>query len=227
MELDRKFRLARLWSNKELRKIAPLFSGEIVNVSAGEDVDKEGNYYESYFINKTSYYLTNYSPGSFRGYQGRYNEYLLDLTGKVPQELNQKFDVVFNHTTLEHIYDVNTAFSNLCRLSKDIVIIVVPFCQIQHENEGYEDFWRFTPTCLRRLFQKQGFTVVYEAANKDFNAAVYLFFVAARDSLKWQNKIPPYEPVKVAGEWIGVTFSQKFSLPSSPLLWLRKKFVAH
>ncbi len=220
MELDRKFRLARLWSNKELRKIAPLLSGEIVNVSAGEDVDKEGNCYESYFINKTNYYLTNYSPGSFRGYQGRPNEYLIDLTGEVPQELQQKFDVVFNHTTLEHIYNVKTAFANLCILSKDIVTIVVPFCQIQHENEGYEDFWRFTPTCIRYLFQEQGFEVVYEAANQDFNAAVYLFFVAARDSVKWQNKMPSYEPIKVAGKWIGSPLQQH----NSKKIWSRWKF---
>lgn len=220
MGVDRKFRLPRLWSNKELRKIAPLFSGEIVNVSAGEDVDKEGNYYESYFINKKNYYLTNYSPGSFRGYQGRDNEYLVDLTGKVPQELSNKFDVVFNHTTLEHIYDVNTAFSNLCKLSKDVVIIVVPFCQIQHENEGYEDFWRFTPTCVRRLFEKEGFKVVYEAANQDFNAGVYLFFVAARDPLKWQNQMPPYEPIKIAGQWIGAP-----KLKNKNKIWNRFKML--
>ena len=203
MAIDRQFRLARRWSNRQLRKVAPLFEGEIVNVSAGEDVDKEGATYDAYFTNKLGYYLTNWAPGSYRGYEGRENEYLLDLTGELPPELERRFDVAFNHTTLEHIYEVRTAFANLCRLSKDVVILIVPFSQVQHESKDFADFWRFTPPCLHRLFGENGFEVVYEAANNHFNAAVYLFFVAARDPAKWRDKMPAYEPVRTAGERIG------------------------
>ena len=64
----------------------------------------------------------------------------MDLAVPLPVELENQFDVVFNHTTLEHIFDIFTAFQNLCRLTKDILIIVVPFLQEQHENFG--DYWR-------------------------------------------------------------------------------------
>jgi len=201
--IDRKFRLARIWSNRELAKVGYLFEGAVVNVSAGNDEDKEGNTYAVYFPNCHAYCLTNYNPGSFRGYQGREYEFLVDLNKELPNNLVGKFDVVFNHTTLEHIFDVPTAFRNICLLSRDIVIMVVPFAQIQHENDAYKDFWRFTPTCMYRLFEDNGFQVVYEAANNDDNAAVYLFFIASKYPQNWLGKMPEYTRVYPAGEWIG------------------------
>ena len=41
---------------------------------------------------------------------------------------------MFNHTTLEHIFEVNTAFDNMCAMSNDVVILVLPFAQVQHET---------------------------------------------------------------------------------------------
>lgn len=201
--IDRRFRLARHWSNTELRRIAHLFSGYIVNVSAADDTDKEHGRYESYFINRQSYLVTNYGSNTFRGYKDREGEIFLDLTGKLPPELIQRFDVVFNHTTLEHIFDVQIAFSNLCDLSRDILIIVVPFAQVQHDHEDFKDYWRFTPACLRTMFEQRGFTVVYESATPFKNCAVYLFFVGARDAAKWSAQLPTYEPLSQSGSWIG------------------------
>ena len=202
-EVDRKFRLARIWSNSELRKVAPLFTGKIANVSAGDNFDKEGSAYDSYFTNKEEFWLTNYEPGSYRGYQGRENELLIDLTKALPKDLEERFDVVFNHTTLEHIFDVFTAFANLCKLTKDVVIVIVPFAQEQHENEGYLDYWRFTPTCLRKLFRINNMEVMYESANNDFNAATYLLFVGSKQAEKWQGKLPAYTAIENAANWIG------------------------
>jgi len=201
--IDRKFRLARIWSNDELKKFAHLFEGKIINVSAGENIDKQGSSYDQYFKNATEFWLSNYSPGSFRGYEGRPNEHLIDLEKPLNEELRGTYDVVFNHTTLEHIFDVFIAFKNLCDLSKDVVIVVVPFAQEQHENDGYLDYWRFTPTCIKELFKRNGFSVVYEASNNDFNAGTYLFVIASRESEKWENKFPIQTPEKNAANWIG------------------------
>ena len=207
--IDRQFRLARIWSNVELRKIASLLEGDVVNVSAGEDADKEGDYYQGYFTNAQSYTITNWNAGQFRGFQNLPNEILLDLTAPLPSELNRRFDVVFNHTTLEHIFDVQIAFANLCAMTRDVLIVVVPFAQVQHENAGYQDFWRFTPTCMRRLFAGNGLTVLYEACNHDENAATYLFFVGARQANQWQNRMPSFTPIQLAGEWIGANAEPK------------------
>ena len=46
------------------------------------------------------------------------------------------FDVAYNHTTLEHIYGVHKAFANICRMTKDVVIIVLPFLQQYHAEYG-------------------------------------------------------------------------------------------
>lgn len=199
--MDRKFRLARVWSNQELRKVASLFGGDIVNISAWDDRDKEGGYYQDYFVHKERYYYTNYYGE--RGWQGGDNEYFLDLEQELPKELKHRFDVVFNHTTLEHIFDVRKAFHNLCLASRDVVIVVVPFCQVQHEKDSYLDFWRFTPTCLRYLFKENGLEVIYEAQSKDENAAIYLLFIGSRSPQKWKQLMPVYEKIKECGQWIG------------------------
>ena len=60
----------------------------------------------------------------------------IDLATKLPDEFRQKFNVVFNHTTIEHVYDIHAAVRNLCDLSSDIVIFVVPFKQDVHYDEG-------------------------------------------------------------------------------------------
>ena len=205
--MDRKFRLARLWSNQELRKIGGLFDGKVVSVSAGENIDKEGSTYDTYFPQAAEFWITNHAPGLFRGHAGRPDELLLDLRQPISAELAGSFDVVFNHTVLEHVFEIETAFATLCRLSRDIVIVVVPFAQAEHENAGYQDYWRFTPGCLRRLFESNGLDVVYEAESPHRDAAIYLFFVGARHPERWRDRMPPYGRVENAGAWIGTPIS--------------------
>jgi hypothetical protein len=207
-----RFRRPRVWSNRQLKRFAKFFQGDVVNVSAGDDVDKEGAHYKDYFTNAISYSLTNYGGASYRGFQARPNEIQLDLTADVPEKLRGKHDVVFNHTTLEHIFEVRTAFHTICALSKDIVILIVPFLQVQHENEGYQDFWRFTPTCLRRMFDEEGFTVLYEAANNTFNTSVYLFIIASRTPERWTGILPAYKPLGPIGTSCGSVPSLKVIL---------------
>ncbi|MHC4074937.1 MAG: hypothetical protein ACYSRZ_00785 [Planctomycetota bacterium] len=190
-----------------MKKLVSLFLGEIVNVSAWDDRDKEGGYYKDYFTNASGYYYTNYT-GS-RGLQRQENEYFVDLTNDLPNELRERFDVAFNHTTLEHVFDVQKAFSNICNMSKDIVIIVVPFSQTQHETDSFKDFWRFTPSCLREMFRKNELEVIYEAESKYKNAAIYLLFVGSRHPKRWKGKMPKSEPIREAGDWIGFRWSSK------------------
>ena len=206
---DPRFRVPRIWSNKELRKVAHLFSGDIANISGGDDVDKEGSHYRDYFTDARSYTVTNYGGASFRGFQNRPGEIMLDLTQPLPEDLRRKFDVVFNHTTLEHIFDVFTAFHNICEMTRDIAIIVVPFSQVQHEGEGYLDYWRFTPTCIKKMFKTENLEIIYETFNDEQDSSVYLFFIASRLYTSWQKKMPIYTNRKFAGEWIGVKKQNK------------------
>lgn len=202
--VDRRSRLARVWSNSELKKVGYLFSGRVANISAADDEDKQGNTYSDYFSNSSEYFITNYAPGKFRGWKGRSNEHYLDLVGEVPQELGSYFDVVFNHTTFEHIFNVRKAFANFCKMTKDVAIVVLPFSQYQHEHEeAYRDYWRFTPTCARELFDENGLQIIYESANSDYNSAIYLFLIASKKPGRWESLMPTYVPLTTVGNIIG------------------------
>ena len=183
--IDRVHRLPRIWSNKELRKFQHLFHGDIANISAWNDFDKENKHYRNYFTNAKSYTITNYKAKA-RGFQGLENEIFLDLEQELPNDLQEKFDVVYNHTTLEHIYSVHKAFANLCALSKDIVILVVPFLQQYHSDYG--DYWRFTPLTVKKLFEENKYKLLYLNFNNHKKASVYIFAIATRQEEKWEKK---------------------------------------
>jgi hypothetical protein len=95
--------------------------------------------------------------------------------------------VVFNHTTLEHIYNFQLAFHNLCLLSRDIVIVVVPFLQEMHAG-AYGDYWRFSPQALEKMFARENFDLLHLAFNNQKNTSVYVFALAARDPDRWSSR---------------------------------------
>lgn len=195
------FRSARVWSNDELQRLAPLLRGDVVNVSGSQDADKEGRRYRDYFTGADSYSITNYT--GYRGATGAEGEIPLDLTQPLPDELVGRFDVVFNHTTLEHIYDTRGAFELLCRMSRDLVIVVVPFAQATHWSDSFGDYWRFTPMGLRAMFADNGLEVVHEAAGPSRGEPVYLLFVGAQSAERWRNVIPSERLDRPIGQWIG------------------------
>lgn len=182
--IDRIHRLPRVWSNQQLAKHAPFYDGDIVNVSGWKDQDKEGLHYRDYFVNAQSYSITNYVAGA-RGIQGYENEVFLDLEDKLPEELGGAFDVVFNHTTLEHIYDFRAAFDNMCKMTKDTVIIVVPWLQQYHADYG--DYWRFSPLAVKRMFEENGFELLYLTFNGHKQCSVYVYAVASRNPDRWRD----------------------------------------
>ncbi len=182
----------RLWSNDELAKFAPLFSGKVINVSGGRDNDKEGRSYKDYFVNAESYTLSNYIL-EFKD-SNAYNEMQLDLSGPllIDSNLAGKFETVLTHTVLEHIYDVHQAVENLCKLSNDIVITIIPFLQeFHHVPEQYHDYWRISPYSLALLFKQHGFQTLYVNWNDDPMGNVYIFHIASRQPERWDDQIRP------------------------------------
>jgi hypothetical protein len=179
--------IARRWSNKELRKFAHLFPGAAVNVSAWEDRDKQGGCYKDYFTGANSYHITNF--GTDQGVlQHTPNEIFLDLEQDLDAALRQRFSTVFNHTTLEHVWDFRKAFANLCAMSSDIVIVVLPWLQPLHSNYG--DYWRFSPQAAVRLFEEQGFKMLHLGWNADPSASVYVMAIASRHPERWMSAFP-------------------------------------
>jgi hypothetical protein len=175
----------RFWSNRELRRFAGLFSGDVIHVSGWEDKDKEGGYYREYFDSARSYVISN-----FRGARGTSDDsdLYLDLEQPLPPELVGRFDVVYNHTTLEHIFDLRGAFGRLCELSKDIVIVVLPFAQVEHwEQESFLDYWRVTEFALERLFDENALSALYISSNHNPVHPTYFFAIGSRRPSDWQT----------------------------------------
>lgn len=184
----------REWSNSELAKVAGAFDGAVINVSGWRDEDQRGGHYRDYFRNASAYAVSN-----FRGTKGMEDQaadgVFIDLEEALPEALHRKYQVAFNHTTLEHVFDIHKAIENICALSSDTVILVTPFLQSVHFEEGaFGDYWRPTPMCINRILTAQGFTTLYQSANDMPWHYVYLFTVASRDP---QRKIGVDEPLKV------------------------------
>ena len=194
----------RRWSNAELERFAHMFGGDVINVSAWQDSDKQGRRYADYFRHKSSYRITN--CGGERGRSQRDDEILLDLEGELPAELRLNFDVVFNHTTLEHVYDVRKAVANLCGLSRDVVIVVVPFVQFLHwEQDAFSDYWRISPFALEQMFQENGLSMVYFSYNENPVYPIYMFAVAARKPDVWQKRFPESPKLAHQVTYVGQT----------------------
>lgn len=182
---DRKHTLPRKWANSELRKFANLFEGDIANISGWQDQDKQGSRYKEYFTKASSYTITNFKSEA-RGFQNQDGEIYLDLEEPLPDNLKGRFDTVFNHTTLEHIYKAQEAFTNICEMAKDTVIITVPFLQPYHAEYG--DYWRFSPLALKRMFEDNGLTLLYLSFNNHKQCSVYIFAIATKNPDKWKDK---------------------------------------
>ena len=205
--LDRKFRLPRIWSNKILEKYSHRFTGEIINISGWKDEDKEGRKYSEYFSNASSYTISNFKGE--RGLSGLNNEVFLDLESDMIKNYKNRFDVCFNHTTLEHIYNFQKAFDNICLMSRDIVILVLPFAQMVHETDSFGDYWRFTPTAINRMFHENKMGILLSAYNNNCNSGLYTITIASKKPDKWKNIISFRENENILGYRIGLRVHQR------------------
>jgi len=184
----------RRWSNRELGTYAPLFGGNVVNVSGFRDEDKEGRTYKSYFTKASRYDVTNYW-GSSTPNDGAPDSVFLDLAADLPDAMKQKYDVVFSHTVLEHIFDVPTAVGNMAGMTRDVMIMIVPFMQDEHYSPGlYGDFWRFTPLCVKQLMENNGLSLIHLSSNNSPWFPVYLLGIGSRNPEQWKPHFPhPYD----------------------------------
>lgn len=184
----------RAFSNLLLRQYGKEFPGDIINVSGWDDRDSEGGYYREYFPIHKRYVVSNFAIAD-KGYgsmktQG-VEEISLDLEQSLRPELKGAFDVVFNHTTLEHIPAFETAFANLCVMSRDAVILVVPLLQQIHIAPTFDDYWRPTALGIHDLFRKNGLTPLVITTNDQPFYPVYCFAIAVRDPKKYAGRIAP------------------------------------
>lgn len=180
----------RRWSNTELRRYGALFDGDILNVSGWRDEDKQEGHYRDYFPNSKSYCITNYW-GTDSHNDGADDSLFLDLEASVPESMQGVCDLAWTHTVLEHVGDVETAARNLGALTRDAMLLIVPWIQDEHYAPGlYGDYWRFTPMGIQRLMKNAGLELIHLSANEQPWYPVYLFAIGSKKPESWKRKFP-------------------------------------
>jgi hypothetical protein len=172
----------RRFSNLVLRKYLAHMSGHIMNISGWRDSDKEGGRYRDYYAASDRYVVSRIvgEGGMDSEIPTDCEAIYLDLNHPLEPELVGQFDVVFCHTVLEHVFDAATALRNLALLSRDVVVVVVPFSQSVHYTDSYLDYHRFAPYALKEFFEGEGFSVLLSDHNAQSFFPVYVIFVASR-----------------------------------------------
>lgn len=198
--------IPRIWSNNEIKRIGEVFSGDVLNVSGWKDGDKDGDRYVNYFPKARSYTVSNF--GAELGASGG-EEIEIDLSQPIPSEMST-FELVFSHTVIEHVHPPSVVFKNLCSLSHDSIITIVPFMQPFHGVEGrYTDYYRYSPLALEKRFAEYGFQTVYVSWNHDHPLMnVYIFHLASKNPERFVSLDLKSQELKHNDAGPGVSWTQ-------------------
>ena len=200
------------YSKMLLEQYGPLFSGSVINVSGWDDRDGMGGHYHDYFPNAKSYTVSN-APTAQKGigsFEGKGHEIALDLSIPLPKELHGAYEVVYNNTTLEHVFEVEQAFDDLCLLSRDALVLVIPLIQQIHMTESYGDYWRFTTLGIAKMLLTRGFTTIVMETNDQPFAPIFAFVIAVRDPKKYEGKITPSLHFEMGGALYGTSLKERY-----------------
>lgn len=133
--------VSRTEGNVLLRVWCDLVTGSVLSVGSGEDKDKEGGRYRSYFANASSYTTSDIVPGS---------DLTLDIR-KMPEVRAGAYGAVFCHSVLEHVDEPWAALREISRILAPggVLILGVPFQYGIHRAP--HDYWRFTEYGVRYM----------------------------------------------------------------------------
>jgi hypothetical protein len=83
-------------------------------------------------------------------------EEFLDLNEPLDEKFFQKFDLVIDTGTLEHCFNVGTAFKNMCNMTKKggIIITAAPY------SRPFHGYYNFTKGLYTDGFEKNGFEIL-------------------------------------------------------------------
>ena len=173
----------RTYSNACLKRILPLLNvTSVLNVSGWDDGDKEGGQYSDYFSQKVNKYEVSYFENDYLRSDTDLSKMVINLED-INYQAGEKFELVFSHTVLEHVFDQQNAFRIMCGLAEKYVVGVVPMINVLHWEETYEDYWRFTPHGIRKLFENNKFKLVHLEIGPRLSISQYIIFIGARNGV--------------------------------------------
>ena len=153
---------ARYKSNKILKNYCANVSGNVLSIGSANDSDKTGSKYKEYFKNAEDYKTLEYEEGQ--------SDLVADIQN-MPDIKSESYDCIFCIWVLEHVKNVDSAFSEIFRILKKggKFIFAVPLNQVYH---GYpRDYWRFSKEDIYEILKKNNFEIqkIHKAGkDKDF-----------------------------------------------------------
>ncbi len=82
-------------------------------------------------------------------------DYTMDLSHDVNEQYHERFDVILDSGSLEHIFDVPTALSNMIKMLREGGEIILMLPSYNAIDNG---FYSFSPTLLFDFFSANGFS---------------------------------------------------------------------
>lgn len=187
------FQTVRVELDAAIKRNAHLLRGKILDVGAGE-YDRYSAYFKA-----SDYVRMNTTPGLGTQLVGRVED--------IPAAENS-FDGIVCTQVLGDVYDVHKAIREFHRVLKagGRILLTEGFMDPLHDEPN--DFWRFTPHSLKRLFEEGGFTLVSLEKIGGYKSV--------RAQLQTRYVIEKY---KLYSAWYGRLMSFYFKILGRKALW--------
>lgn len=91
----------------------------------------------------------------------RGNEIVTDLNHPISETYHGQYDCVIDTGTLEHCFNVGTAFINVCKLAKSDGGIILTAAPLNKMNHG---FWNFSPCLYADFIEQNNFILLFLGA---------------------------------------------------------------
>jgi hypothetical protein len=102
--------------------------------------------------------------------------------------------VVFCMDTLEHVFQVHKAMSEMTRILKSDEGILVASSVFRFMIHSYpHDYWRFTPYCFARLFSEFDVSMTGAQGDPENPVSVFAVGVMTKDRGAWRNRLLTFQ----------------------------------
>ena len=104
--------------------------------------------------------------------------------------------VVLCMDTLEHVFHVHKAMSEMTRILKSDEGILVASSVFRFKIHSYPfDYWRFTPYCFARLFSDFDISLTGAQGDPENPVSIFAVGVRTKDGSAWRNRFSTFQKI--------------------------------
>jgi len=108
---------------------------------------------------------------------------IFNLNEDVPNEYVERFDVVYDGGVIEHVFQVNTAFANICKMTKVGGYI---FNHNPVYNYLYNTFWNISPQMFLEFYAANDYLII--------DSCLLTFLTKDIENRPWQDRPVTWSP---------------------------------